>query len=853
MFNTLFFFLAQIKLFWKVRTVFSRIGFFFYQTFFGIKHRAREGRATTNSVYYVFKIIFGQLALAIFITIGLQIINSFEIINSYFDSLFTKIGFTIILEVSSYRTLLEAVIGVGGVFIGLYYAAISAIGSAMYAKVPNNIRDLFAHERVGHAYMRLLASLTSFGVCLLAFHTAGFEPIILAIPLLIMGAGMMIIGFVRLGARAFNLFDPTNLSGSLFENLGKLHRQMQAGGYRWFDRSFQNHAHRRAQTTIDTLATVSEIAAKEPHLNGRPFAGLCENLVVFLCDYERIKKLIPTDSLWYEQKYVHPDWYKTSDTKTSLAYNTATGLNSEAVSDSRWIESAILPIVQHCLEINMEAKRYPVVIELLNRLDIYVRLLAAEHQLEYAFNLISQVFSWCEKFLFSKEDSIVKEEPLEHMQICAQLAMMPINVLLVYAQAIESYGQDKIRQRIRSITWKSEKSVYRAGFGVHVLQRLEWMYPRLKFEKRVEGHIVSPIWYLEELVSQKEAENHHTAMLCFYEKIEGLYKPWIESATSSKHPWLAAVILSEESQYWHKLDSRREILNQFWNDLNSDRRAEKISWPSLNINELKEKSEQRDRELLELMSKENLLLSLISRQESYPDFAGQFLHTVGEALLHAMCENNCDTIETLFNRYFHGSLLQFEQLRTEEAASERQQQVNLKFAVDPLLDLMDMSGYVYLLSEYHDTSSIKPSIIKAWDEYFNHDQGQVRLQFLANAVSLSGAIFGTAPRDINRTRWKQIISQRLSDVEREEIPPHPNRITIDPEPRTVPVHQSPLVKIFARHPSYIRLYDGIDIFIGMYIRQREDGENLNFGWRRRRDLREEICREENRAARNEES
>ena len=175
MFNTLFLSLAQTRIFWKARNAFSRFGFFFYQTLFGIKHRVQHGRATTNSVYYVFKIILGQLALAILITIGLQITNS------YFDSLITKIGFTIILEVSSYRTLLEAVIGVGGVFIGLYYAAISAIGGAMYAKVPNNIRDLFAHERIGNAYMQFLALLTSFGVCLLAFHTVGFKPIILAV------------------------------------------------------------------------------------------------------------------------------------------------------------------------------------------------------------------------------------------------------------------------------------------------------------------------------------------------------------------------------------------------------------------------------------------------------------------------------------------------------------------------------------------------------------------------------------------------------------------------------------------------------------------------------------------------
>ena len=274
----------------------------------------------------------------------------------------------------------------------------------------------------------------------------------------------------------------------------------------------------------------------------------------------------------------------------------------------------------------------------------------------------------------------------------------------------------------------------------------------------------------------------------------------------------------------------------------------------LDINKLREKKNQREKELLQLMSGESLLLSLFSRPESYPDFAGQFLHTVGEALLHAMCENDCDTIETLFDRYFHGSLLQFEQLRTKEAASERQQQVNLKFAVNPLLDLMDMSGYVYLLSEYHDTSSIKTPITKAWDEYFDHDQVEVRFQFLANAVLLSEAVFGMGPRDINRTRWQQMIERRLRDVERQEIPPDPNRITIDPEPDTVPVHESALVRIFAgrSQPFHYMPYDGIDIFIAKYIRQQEVGENLDFGWRRK-DLEKEIHREESRGSRSEES
>ncbi|MDE0017294.1 MAG: hypothetical protein OXU51_14010 [Candidatus Poribacteria bacterium] len=269
----------------------------------------------------------------------------------------------------------------------------------------------------------------------------------------------------------------------------------------------------------------------------------------------------------------------------------------------------------------------------------------------------------------------------------------------------------------------------------------------------------------------------------------------------------------------------------------------------LNVDELKEKSTQRKIELLKLMSEENILLSHISRPESYPDFSGHFLDTVGEALLIAMYRNDCNMVKMLFKNYFSASFLQFQRLKPKEVESNWQSHGDLKTAFTPLLELMDISGYAYLLSDYHETPGLTEPIIEAWDEYFNQDQIEASLQFLANAVSLSGAVFVMAPRDTNRIRWKQIISQRLSDVEREEIPPDPNRITVDPEPRTAPIHQSPLVRIFARHPSYLQSYDGIDIFIAMYIRQREDGENLDFG-RRRRDLREEIGREKIRAAGN---
>lgn len=272
----------------------------------------------------------------------------------------------------------------------------------------------------------------------------------------------------------------------------------------------------------------------------------------------------------------------------------------------------------------------------------------------------------------------------------------------------------------------------------------------------------------------------------------------------------------------------------------------------LDINKLREKRNQREKELLKLMSGENLLLSLFSRPQSYPDLAGQFLHTVGEALFVAIVENDCELVETLFGRYFSGSLLQFDRQRSKQMETDWQTLNNLKISAALLLDLMDISGYAYLLSDYHETPHLKEPIVEAWDKYLNKEQENQRLQFLAAGVSLSESGFEIEHRSINRTRWKQVIERLLRNVERREIPPDPRMINIHVEPDTIPVHESPLVRIFARDLDFLS-YDGIDIFLAKYIRQRENGENLDFGWRRhRRDLEEDIRAEENRETRPEE-
>ena len=161
--------------------------------------------------------------------------------------------------------------------------------------------------------MRYLAFLTFLSLVLISFKVCGIPKIRLAIVLLTIMSGVGIIAFIKLGQRAFNLFDPTALGDSLFHELQRLVRRVSAKGFGWDDSSFQDHANRMAQSTIATLRTLADRSGADTNLSGRPFVELCKQLLRFLMFYERAKTMIPSTSRWYTHRFVHRDWYHTDD------------------------------------------------------------------------------------------------------------------------------------------------------------------------------------------------------------------------------------------------------------------------------------------------------------------------------------------------------------------------------------------------------------------------------------------------------------------------------------------------------------------------------------------------------------
>lgn len=725
-----------------------------------------------------------------------------------------------------YATFLATVAGIGGVFIGLYYAAISAVGGTIYSRVPNDIRDLLAKERVGNAYMRFLSFTTFLAVTLLALNVVGLRSPIMGIPLLVVLSGISIISFVKLGARAFYFFDPTTLSTQIFRELNQTYNRIVAKSYRWLDTSFQSYSHKVAEANLDTLSTLADMTAREPHLNGRPFLILCKNSVYFLCGYERAKKRIPTKSLWYEKKYSHPDWYKSSGTITSMSHETGGQLSPELVSERNWVEERILPVIQQCLLTNIQRNRFGAAQELLSTINSYVKVLASENRTKDAVDLVESIFQQSSEEIYSKPSAPSEPENVYHIAIFDAICLAFIDVLLEHTKLTETLNRNSVDEKIGRIDWEKPESIYLSHSPVSVLQQLEWFQPRIEYEFICEGRKVSPDWYVSELICKAFCQSSLTSLEILLTKVPKLLIQWATSAYHSERYWLAACILSRVIEYLIKAGVHLPKVEGSWDSLSSHRRIPNLHWPESNFDELKRILSSNKKETNELMGKTAVILNTMNRPNELPDFGGKFLHSLGEAVFTSLVNNDLDEFSSLFRLYVIGSLQQFNNLRPKEILTTWQTEIEIKIAVAPLIDLMELSGYGLLFAELYSNAHISLVIKEVWDGYLDSAEDQNpedTLTLLSGAVSLTEGVLELPHRSILRTAWSQNVAGKLRELERREVFSKGSYLYSE----TVVLHDSPLIRVFARD-GYSSFFEGIDVFETFYLRDRPEEAAKNF-------------------------
>ena len=238
-----------------------------------------------------------------------------------------------------------ALMPVSGALLGLYFTAISVVASTAYARAPGGIRSLVIRERIGHLYFRSLALLAGITTLMATALSLGRSIGVLNTGFASALCVFSIFGFVALGLKTFDLFDPSYLVNYLNQQIAKSIHAVTPSAPDFEDPSFQDHHRRLAEGHLGNYESLVSLASSEGNLDRKALVKLGKGLFGVLRVYATSKCTISTTSYWFKRDQGYKSWLMTSPTEVEIALQTSTSLRPNSVPDNLWFERRVCDII----------------------------------------------------------------------------------------------------------------------------------------------------------------------------------------------------------------------------------------------------------------------------------------------------------------------------------------------------------------------------------------------------------------------------------------------------------------------------------------------------------------------------
>ena len=814
--------------FWIIRYFLNRISFFTGKHFFQLKDKIEQIKESYSISKELFKVAIPSLTFAFFtiilLTLSEKLLLSINIQNPFFIKglidFLKRLNLQLMQSSTSLETLLSVTASVSGVFLGLYFTAISVIASSVYARVPSDIRALLLKEKVGNFYIRVLIVLTSISLILLGYKSLGGNPGVLNLITITLLGCFGVISFGVLGIRAFFFFDPTRLSNTIFHDLSRNVRSATINGFRWSDPSFQFHYHKQAFNNIQTLDVLIKICSQERYLRGEPLSFILEKLIFFLKKYATQRSIIPSNSRWYSYVPRYKDWFFTDSSSIEIAVQSRTQIQPEMIPDHFWLEDKTIEILLDGLNevINGDFEKACGVLTILN---MYFEILGTNLELKKGKEIIDKITNIIDTYFKNWQFNINKNN--NEVALYEGYLLMTMSLIIGFNNFLRESKSADLINKIDSINWENPKEVYK-DLPPLLLERLEFIQSRLNFEWKVEGNFISPNWYIRQLVAARYLELIKEALEETLLLLDKLFVDKSEHLLSQEKFILVAFHSNRALELINKIEAHIPHLKKLVEELNAIRKEKDLTWVNWDWKDIDTKISQAKDKLVVSLAKCLLALSLIEHKENFPDLFGQTYSFICEDLYESMQIKNKKTFKNLFPLLFIASFSAYEKLRIK-ITDLQQQNANL-IVFEPLIDIMELSGYTEIYSELNDIPEIWNECKKIWDLYFkeNNDLKSV-LKFLVKIYQYKQkSLVWITPRDIIRTKWKMSLNKKLEELGL-IYGLFSSRTSWDAD-MTVK-HKSPFIRALCRG-RYEPHISAPEIFIITYLLKRPESDDIEF-------------------------
>jgi len=263
--------------------------------------------------------------------------------------------------------------------------------------------------------------------------------------------------------------------------------------------------------------------------------------------------------------------------------------------------------------------------------------------------------------------------------------------------------------------------------------------------------------------------------------------------------------------------------------LSEERSMENLSWAEWNWDSYEERLNSFHERIVVAQVSHLGSLFTWKRPLDFPDYFGKGVILAGEECLKGLRANNHELVAKLFPKYLGGILLTFEKLRVN-SQNLRSEQFLLLLA-EPIMDLLDVSGYSLLYSEYHQNQALWEPCKVAWEEMIKTN-GKEYLERLAILVQNKKHSFGMTNRDISRSQWEIDFNSSMESLPRKHEKIEGSRLPIG---YSIIDHPSELIREVGGIDDYrfSSVHDSDEIFIDLFLSELPDANGLDFGIRNR--------------------
>lgn len=759
------------KLYWKIRKrrndIIFKIKAYFYSRRELYERRKDDVPFEKKVLNNVFKEICKNVLLIIVILIiedkfifGELCVDKLNYFLSYdfrsIHNLIINLNYEITKNIDSFISVLTAIVGIVGVFLGLYCANVMSIFTQKYADAPKKISQLFENDIITNKCITDITNYLVFSVSVLFVMILGIDVGMIMLGVCFIQGLKIIISFGFASRRTYQFSDIYYVTENVYRDIYKLFSHLNKGKLFRNDLNFQNHYNKIMHKYIQILSEVNDYNLEKKESSLLSIENFVLNNMVLLSRYWKEKSMIPFDSYWFDDKVNYKQWYKASFTDIEIALNTGTTIGYDKEKNSDWLEEEIQKMNDKCLKYAIDKKSFSSIYKWIQFLNELSKDAIESNNMEY---YVKYLYLFQKKIQNAIIESNFSEE--EEMALAEGIILNDLSIFIEYRKYFEKSKGKNVFPKMEDFEKKNWNmfNKYSNYFDIRKL------HDQVVAEIKIEGRRITPEWYINQIFEKyyyDELLNAYNHINC----IANEYIPEFADVFNKNKKYGAAVICyAKFSEIFSKIEAVDALLINEIDRTLKYYKEKSIIW--------NDKPNQTMSSIFDMTYKNNMLnwgqstvLFMTKHWDDYkqfPDFLGDYITYLCELLIDLIIANDYEMFALNYKKLFT-TLLLYQEYTYKDLMKIKdifQQPAAIVAYIKPMIEYSEISAYAYLWGEILNDERWKEIVISDTKENIVEKDRAKDIMTMIKVMNERG--MGLYNSDILRMNWKRRIDKAFQD------------------------------------------------------------------------------------------